>query len=73
MKRRYTLPKRLKLFLKMVILDLNKSINEMKNIIQSFGNRAADQKEKRISDIDDRNLEITQLEEERKLRVKIND
>lgn len=41
----------------------------MKNELVSLGNKA-DQMEERISDIEDRNLEMTQGEEERESRVR---
>lgn len=41
----------------------------MKNEIANLGNRV-EQMEERISDIKDRNLEMTQMEEEKDLRVK---
>lgn len=41
----------------------------MKNETVSLGNRA-DEMEERISDIEDRNLEMMQIEEERDLREK---
>lgn len=40
----------------------------MRNVSESIGNRA-DQIEERISELKDRNLAITQKEEERELRV----
>lgn len=48
--------------------DLKNSLKEMKDVIASLGYRA-DQMEKIISDIRDRNLEMTQKKEERNLRV----
>lgn len=51
------------------ILELNNSINEMKNTLEIFWNRA-DLMNKRISKFKDRNLEIIKMEEQRKLRLK---
>lgn len=52
------------------ILELKNSINEM-NELASLGNRA-DQIEERISDTEDRNIEMTLVEEERESKVKKN-
>ena len=53
-----TLPKRLKLKKNQTeILELKNSINEMKNALESNGNRA-DHMEERISKLTDRNLEM---------------
>ena len=41
----------------------------MKNAIESISHRT-DQMEKRISDLENKNIEIIQLEEERELRSK---
>ena len=49
------------------ILELNNSINKVKNTTESIGNRA-DHMEKRISKFKDRNLEMIQVEEKRQLR-----
>lgn len=40
----------------------------MENELESLGN-TADQMEERISDLEDRNLEMIQMEKERELRV----
>ena len=42
-------------------------INEMKNALESTGNRV-DHMEERISELKDRNLEMIQVEEEREIR-----
>lgn len=49
-------------------MELKNLIKDFKNKIMSLGNRA-DQMEKGISDTEDRNLEMTQMED-RNLRVK---
>ena len=49
------------------IQDLKNSINDVKNILGGTGNRA-NHMEKRISKVEDRNLEMIQGEEERELR-----
>lgn len=51
------------------ILELNNSIKEMKDEPESLRNRA-ERMEEKTSDTADRNLEMTQVEEERKLRAK---
>ena len=51
------------------ILELKNSMNEMKNAIESTCSRE-DQMEVTINDLEYRNVEIIQLEEERKLRFK---
>lgn len=51
----------------MEILKLKNSINDMKNVIESIGNRADDM-EDGISNWKNRNIEIIQLEEGRELR-----
>ena len=43
------------------ILEVKNSINEMRNALESIGNRA-DQMEDIISDFKDRNLEMIQVE-----------
>lgn len=53
-----TLPKRLKLLKKQSeFLELKSSINEMRNALESTGNRA-DQKEEGLSELKVRNLEV---------------
>ena len=49
-------------------MQLNHSINEIKNALESIRNRAGHMKE-RISDFEDRNPEMTTAEEERVIRV----
>lgn len=44
------------------------SANEMENVLEPYGNRADDMEE-RISELEDRNLEMVQVEEEM-LRLK---
>ena len=48
---------------------MKKSINRMRNALESIGNRT-DHMEERISKFEDRNVEMAQEEEERELRVK---
>ena len=67
-----TLPKREDETLKMnqtEVLEVKKSIKEVKNEPASIGS-IADQMKERISDIKVRNLEITQSEKERDLNIK---
>ena len=52
-----------------IILELKNSINKMDNALESTGNRA-DHMEDRISKLEDRNLEMIQVEEKRELRSK---
>lgn len=49
-------------------LELKKSINEIKNALKNIGKRA-DKMDERISKLTDKNLEMAQVEEERKLKV----
>lgn len=44
------------------ILEVNNSMNEIKNALESLGNRG-DQIKERISNLDNRNLEMTQERE----------
>lgn len=66
-----SLPKTLKLFFKncIEILDMKKQINKIKNAIGSFCSRA-DQMEERICEVEDRNFEVTQLEEKKEQSFK---
>ena len=48
---------------------MQNSLKEMTNGLASLGNRA-DQIEERISDIEDRNLEMMQMDKKRDFRVK---
>ena len=67
MNRRNMLPKRLKLQKgTKQILQLKNSINEMNNALESTGS-GTDHIEKRING---RNLEVIQIDKERKLRFK---
>lgn len=54
------------------ILALKNTAKEMKNELVSLGSRGH-QMEEIISDTEDRNLEMMQMEEDRNLRVKINE
>lgn len=68
MNRRNTFTKRLKLKKNQKeILELESSINEMKNALESTGIRV-DQMEERNSKLEDKNVEMIQVEEERGLR-----
>ena len=51
------------------ILELKNSINNIKNALESTGN-TSDHMEERISELEDRNLEMMQVEEGRELRYK---
>ena len=42
---------------------MKNSANEMENVLETYGNRA-DHMEERISELEDRNLEMIQVEEE---------
>ena len=66
MNRRSTSPKRLKVLKKnqTEILELMNIMHEMKNKVESIGNRA-DHVEERISKLEDRDLEMIQVEVER--------
>lgn len=57
---------RLNLFIKSQreIMELKDSMKQMKNALESLGNRV-DETEERITNLEDRNLEMMQLEEER--------
>lgn len=48
-------------------LELKNLMNEMKNTLESIGN-GANQEEERINELEDRNIEVIQVEEERGLR-----
>ncbi|KAF6357110.1 hypothetical protein mRhiFer1_010033 [Rhinolophus ferrumequinum] len=53
-------------------LEIKNLKEEMKNEIASLGSRV-DQMEERLSDIEDRNLKMTRMEDERDLRHKRNE
>lgn len=47
--------------------ELKNLMNEMKNALKSIGN-GANQEEERINELEDKNIEVIQVEEERELR-----
>ena len=51
------------------ILELKNSINEMENALEGYGDRA-DHKEEGTSELQDGNLEMIRVGEERELRLK---
>ena len=68
MRKRNTSSKRLKLFKKRQaeILDMKNITNEIKKNLESLKNRA-DIMDERISDLEDRNIEMLPVDEEREL------
>ena len=53
------------------MLDVKNTMNEIKKNLESLNNRD-DIMEDRISNLEDRNIEMLQVQEERELRLKRN-